>query len=260
MKYIFIAIVLSINIFANSISKDICEKDKENFIFAGGECINYFEETGDINNVLNIIIHGAWADGTNTLARYAPFASNISMATDITTVAIALPGYSKSSTNNLKSLMYKDDKPKKAGTKEYVVFLGKLIEALKEKYNAKTINVMAHSAGAMMSATLSGYKPNLIQNIALAGGIYKVKDISKTTKELISIDNYLDKISKQTKYLVIYGEKDTISKPSNSKQFYKELKLRNIDVKIVEVKDFKHIDLDMSDDSIEAFSLLVESE
>ena len=258
MKKILILLIISLSIYANTISKEKCLQNEDEFIYAGGECINYFFEEGDKDNILNIIIYGAWKHGTNTLARYTPFAQTIAMNTDISTVAIALPGYSKSSSNKLKSLMYKDDKPKKAANKEYIVFLSKLIKALKNKYNAKTINVIAHSAGAMMSASVSGYEIDLIQNIILAGGVYKVKDLDKNMKNTISVNNYINNLSKNTNYLLIYGSKDKISKPKNTNDFYNELKKRNINVKLVEVKDFGHIDLDMSDTSVEAISLMLE--
>ena len=258
MKKILILLIASLSIYANTISKEKCLQNEDEFIYAGGECINYFLEGGDRENILTIIIHGAWKDGTNTLARYIPFAQSISMNTDITTLAIALPGYSKSSSNNLKSLMFKDDKPKRASSKEYIVFLSELIQKLKDKYNAKTINIIAHSAGAMMSASVSGYKPDLIQNIALAGGIYKVKDLHKNTKDAVSVNNYLNNLSKNTNYLLIYGSKDKISKPKNSIDFYNELKKRDINVKLLEVKDFAHIDLDMCDESVDAITLMLE--
>ena len=52
--------------------------------------------SGDEEGSLNIIVHGTWNEGTDTLARYAPF-EDLSMRTDITTIAVALPGYSGSS-------------------------------------------------------------------------------------------------------------------------------------------------------------------
>jgi pimeloyl-ACP methyl ester carboxylesterase len=260
MKKIFILtllVLLSSNIYANTISQDKCEQNDEEFIFAGGECINYFVEEGDKEDELTIILHGAWPDGTNTLARYSPFASNVSMATDITTVAIALPGYSKSSTNNLKSLTFKDNNPRKAQTKEYVLFLGETIKALKLKFNAKTINVVAHSASAMMSSTLTALEPNLIQNIALAGGKYTIKD-KNNNQNLISINDYLDTLSTNTKYLIIYGTKDKIAPAKHSKDLHNKLIKKGINSKIIAVKDFAHLDLDMTDESIEAITTMLE--
>ena len=113
---------------AKNISKAECLKDTEQFIYAGGECINYFAEEGDTEGALNIIIHGAWKDGTNTLARYTPFASDVAMNTDITTVAVALPSYSKSSSNNFEGLLHNSKKPKGSTNLEYVKFLASLIE------------------------------------------------------------------------------------------------------------------------------------
>jgi len=252
-------VLISSSIYANNVSKEQCEKkDNEEFIFAGGECINYFVEEGDIENALTIIVHGAWPVGTNTLARYSTFAANLSMSTDITTVAFSLPGYSKSSQNNLEVLTKKGSKPRRAGTVEYVEFLGKFIHALKEKFEAKTINVVSHSAGAMMSSTLSAYEPGLIDNLVLAGGAYKSKDIDNVGKNIISVYNYLDKIPKTTNYLLVYGTEDKISKPHKTIDFYNELKSRNINAKLVAAKGHAHVDLDMSDASVDAITEMFE--
>ena len=249
---ILLLIIISTSLYSTTISKKDCIKKGENFIYAHDECIEFYESEGDIENEINIIVHGTWKKGTNTLARYAPFADNISMNTDITTIAIALPGYSNSSSNNLQALAHKGKKPL-AATKKYIDFLAKLVLELKTKYNAKIVNILGHSAGAMMSATLSAYKPNLINNVILAGGIY---DIHKRSKEkgLISIVDFINNIDKNTKYLVIYGTKDTVSKPKITKDFYKLAKSKNINIKILEVKNAPHIDLDMTDESIEAIT------
>ena len=254
-----ILLLISINLYASRVTQEQCNNKGDGFIFAGGECINYFEEEGDKQGVLNIVIHGAWKDGTNTLARYAPFASDLSMNTDITTVAVALPGYSKSSTNNLVSLLHNKPRATRSGKKEYVEFLANLIEALKKKYNAKTINVISHSAGAIMAATITGYRPNLIQNIALAGGRYDLSHFDGKNK-LIGISDYINNIPKNTNFLIIYGTKDTISKPDISKFFYKLLKEKGYKATLLEVKGHEHLDLDMSDESVEAFVNMVASE
>ena len=128
---------LSLN--AATISKDECAKKGDNFIFAGNECIEYKKFKGEVEDSLNIIVHGTWKDGTDTLARYAPFAEDISMRTDVTTIAVALPGYSKSSTNNFTSLSH-EGVENLAAKKEYVEFLDELVKALKDKLGAPSSN------------------------------------------------------------------------------------------------------------------------
>lgn len=254
---LFMGSLLPLSLFASSISKDECLKKSGDFIFAGNECIEYFTSEGDTENSINIVVHGTWDAGTNTLGRYAPFAETLSMATDITTIAVALPGYSNSSTNKLKSLSDKDSKHL-AATKEYVVFLGSLVKALKEKYESTTVNLIAHSAGAMMSGTLSGLEPNLLNNVILAGGRYDIHKIEKD-KGFISMIDVLNKIDKKTNFLFIYGTKDKISKPELTKSFYKVALKNGLNVKLIEVKDAVHIDLDMTDTSVEAITSMLES-
>lgn len=258
MKTIIFAtlFLFSMNSFALEITKDECLSKGESFIFSGEECIEFRMFEGDREDSINIIVHGTWDAGTNTLGRYAPFAENINMATDITTIAVALPGYSGSSTNKLESLVHKGTK-NQAARKEYIEFLGKLILSLKEKFNAKTVNYIGHSAGAMMGATLTGVKPNLINHMVAAGGRY---DIHKVTpdKDLISIVDVLDTINPKTKFLLIYGTKDKISPPKVTTEFYTLAKNKKLNVQLLKVEDAEHIDLDMTDESIEAITELLD--
>lgn len=252
------SLFLASSLYSQNISKNECNKKGENFIYSSNECIEYRVFEGEENKRLNIIVHGTWDEGTNTLGRYAPFAENINMATDITTIAIALPGYSGSSTNNFTSLSHKGVK-NLAANKEYILFLGELIKSFKEKYSATQINYIGHSAGAMMGATLTGLKPNLISNIALAGGRYDIHKEDKS-ENLISMVDVLENINKNTKFLFIYGTKDKISEPKVTKDFYKIAKNKGLNVNLVEVLDASHIDLDMTDTSVEAITEMLEEE
>ncbi|PLY05334.1 MAG: alpha/beta hydrolase [Arcobacter sp.] len=245
------------NAYAKKVSQDECSLKGEYFIFAGDECIEFRAFEGETKDHIIVIVHGTWDEGTNTLGRYAPFAETINLNTDLTTIAIALPGYSNSSTNNFTSLAHKGVK-NLAAKKEYVLFLGKLISALKAKYEAKTVSLMGHSAGAMMSATLTGLKPNLIQNIALVGGRY---DIHKDEKgDLISMIDIIDNINKDTNFLFIYGTEDKISKPEVTTEFFKIAIDKGLKAKLVKVQGAGHIDLDMTDSAVEAFSVMLEEE
>ncbi|MGB1227446.1 MAG: alpha/beta hydrolase [Poseidonibacter sp.] len=241
--------------FAKEVSVQECEEKGDGFIFAGTECINYAMFEGDDNDKLIIIVHGTWDEGSNVLGRYAPFAENLNMSTDVSTIAVALPGYSKSSLNKLKSIGSKEYNHQ-AATKEYVQFLEKLVIALKEKYESQEVTIIGHSAGAMMSGSLAGLNPQLLKNVVLVAGRYERPDYANE-KHLLAND-VLDKMNKESKYIMVYGTKDKISKPEVTKSFYKKMKDTGLDVQLVEVKNGVHIDLDMSDKSIEAISSLFE--
>ncbi len=238
------------------ISQSMCKEQKGHFIFAGDECIEYATIEGERNGILTVIVHGTWKEGTDTLARYTPFAETINMATDTTTVAIALPGYSHSSTNHLQALSH-NSKERPFAAKAYILFLDQLIQALKKQYHATTVNYIGHSAGASMGATLTGYHPSLIQNIALAGGRYQARK-SEKGGNLLFLADYLTTPNTKTNYLLIYGTKDTVSKPEENKHFYALAKKKGLHIKLVEVKDAAHIDLDMTDTSVEAIEKLLE--
>ncbi|RXJ94597.1 alpha/beta hydrolase [Malaciobacter molluscorum] len=252
LKKIFISsLVVGISLLnAQNITKNECEKLGNEFIYAGGECINYKKYSGEQKDKLNIVVHGTWDEGTNVLGRYAPFAENLSFETDVPTIAVALPGYSKSSLNNLKSIGSKTEK-NLVYKKEYLSFLSSLITAFKSKYNAKTITYIGHSAGCSIGATLLGKYPSLINNLLCAGGKY---DIHKSTneKDLISAIDVIDNVDKNSKIALVYGTKDTISKPEVTKEFYKIAKEKGLNVKLIEVKDAVHLDLDMTQPSVNA--------
>jgi predicted esterase len=246
----------STSLFAANVSEDSCAKKGDNFIYAGEECIEYYKSKGDNEDALNIIVHGTWKEGTNTLARYAPFAENISLQTDTTTIAIALPGYSKSSTNNFKALSHEGVENLSA-KKEYIEFVGSVVEELKKKYNASKITYIGHSAGCSIGATLMGVKPFLVNNLVCAGGVY---DIHKKTNaaDLISAVDVLYNIDRNSKLVLVYGTADDISKPEITIDFYNLAKSKGFDVKLVEAKNAPHLDLDMTDESVNAISELSE--
>lgn len=244
-------------LFSKTITKEECNQKEDGFIYAGDECINYAMFEGDDNDKLIIIVHGTWDEGSNVLGRYAPFAENVNMSTDISTVAIALPGYSSSSLNKLKSIGSKEYNHQ-AATKEYVEFLEKLVVALKDKYESKEITLIGHSAGAMISGSLAGLNNSLLKNVVLVAGRYERPDYANE-KHLLAID-VLNKMNQDSEFIMIYGTKDKISKPSVTKNFYNKMKAQGLNVKLVEVKDAAHIDLDMTDTSVEAISELFEEE
>lgn len=237
-------------------NEENCNKKGENYLYVEKECLQLAITKTEDSDTLNIILHGTWDRGTNTLGRYAPFAESLNMITDFTTVAIALPGYSNSTTNSFPSLD-NDEIKNLAAKREYVEFVAKVIQKLKEKYDVETINFIGHSAGAMIGATITGLYPDLINNIALAGGRYDIHEVSDA-KDLISAVDVIDDISKETKILLIYGTEDKISKPEVTKSFYKLAKDKGLLVKLVEVKGAPHLDLDMHDTSVEAITELLE--
>ena len=243
MKKLITFLLISISIInAKSINADACKNLKGKHIFSGGECIEYAVFEGEESDKLVVLIHGAWKEGADTLAVYKPYAEAINLESDITTVAVALPGYSGSSTNTLTALTHeKGGALKLATSKKYLDFLSSLLSDLKNKFKAKELIVSAHSASAAASAALLGYKPNLINKAQLAGGFYKLK-----YKDSITANKVINQISKDTKINIIYGTKDSISKAINSKEFYKLAKSKGLKVKLIELNQ-NHTNLDRSE-------------
>ena len=111
-----------------------------------------------------------------------------------------------------------------------------------------------------MGSTLTGYTPGLIDTMTSAGAGYDIHSKVKESKNLISLIDYMDNIDKSTEFLLVYGTKDKVSKPQITKDYYKALIESRIYSKLVEVVDAPHIDLDMTDTSVEAIVEMLEEE
>lgn len=258
--YILLSIVFTTNVVAsNKVNEKQCNSKGEEYIFAGGECIQYYISEGEVEEEINIVVHGTWDAGTNTLGRYAPFADNLSMATDITTIAVALPGYSDSSTNNFQALSHNGTK-NLAAQKEYIKFLSDLVTKLKVNYEAEKVNYIGHSAGAFMGSTLTGFTPGLISTMTSAGAGYDIHSKVQKSTNLISLIDYMDQVDKKTEFLLIYGTKDKISQPQVTKNYYNALQKKGYIATLIEVVNAPHIDLDMTDTSVEAIVNMLDKE
>lgn len=257
MKQIVLAIstlFLTANFALANVSKEQCEKKGDNFIFASGECIQYKAFKGEVPKAINIVVHGTWDAGTNTIGRYGPFAETLVMNTDITTIAVALPGYSDSSTNKLKSLSHGGGG---VYTPEYIDFIAALVQGLKVKYNAEVVNYMGHSAGAALGANMIAKHPGTVNTLTAAGGRYNLDKFKESErKNLYSIGDHMDQVG-DTKILLVYGTADKISEPKVTTEFYEKAKNAGLDVSIVKAEDAPHIDLDMTDACVEAFTEMV---
>jgi pimeloyl-ACP methyl ester carboxylesterase len=233
-----------------------CEEKGEEYLFAGDECMQLSTFEGDDNEHIVVLIHGSWKPGTNILGRYGPFAESLNMNTDKTIVAVALPWYSGSSKNNMPPLEH-DAKVSPSATPEYVKFLGEVIQGVKDKYEASEITYVGHSAGARMGATLSAMKPGLIQNAVLVGGGFATKTENKKLGA-VSFYDVMDKADKSTKYVLVYGTADKISPPKRTIDAFEKMKKAGFDATLVKAEGKAHLDLEMTDASMDAISALFE--
>lgn len=259
LKRIFMSLgllsLLSVGAYAKVTESD-CDKKGENYLFAGNECMQLSIFEGDDNEHIVVLIHGSWKPGTNILGRYGPFAESLNLNTDKTIVAVALPGYSGSSANLMPPLEH-DAKVSPSATPEYVEFLGKVMEGLKDKFEASEITYIGHSAGARMGATLSALKPGLITNAVLVGGGYETKSENKKLGA-ISFYDVMDKADKKTKYILVYGTEDKISPPKRTIDAYEKMKKAGFNASLVKAEGKAHLDLEMTDASVNAISELFE--
>jgi pimeloyl-ACP methyl ester carboxylesterase len=138
-------------------------------------------------------------------------------------------------------------------TKEYIDFMAALIEALKNKFEADTVNYMGHSAGASLGANMIVMHPGIVNTLSADGGRYSLDKFKENEKKgLISIGDHLDKVG-DTKILLVYGTADKISPPKVTTDFYEKAKSAGLDVTLVKAQGAPHLDLDMTDASVDSF-------
>jgi len=256
IKIISFIFIFSLSLNAIEITKEECNNKEDNYIYSGGECINFITYEGEDNEDIIVLVHGTWKEGTNILGRYNTFAENINMNTDKTVIAIALPGYSGSSMNNLLSIdnkLYKHQ----ATNIEYVDFLKSLMISLKEKYEAKNITFLGHSAGAKLGAVLAGKEPNLFKNVILVGGRY-IRNEKDKKEVLMPSDLLLNNNENKTNFIFVYGTIDKISPPKNTIDFVKKLSSYNKKTQIFKSVNSPHLDLEMTETTMETINSLFE--
>ena len=90
-------------------------------------------------------------------------------------------------------------------------------------------------------------------------GVYNIHE-KEQGKDLISMTDVLHSVNKDMKMVLVYGTADDISKPQITIDFYNLAKEKGFNVKLVEAKDAPHLDLDMTDASVDAIVEVVEED
>ena len=106
---------------------------------------------------------------------------------------------------------------------------------------------------------MTGLNPHLVNNLVCAGGVYNIHE-KEQGKDLISMTDVLHSVNKDMKMVLVYGTADDISKPQITIDFYNLAKEKGFNVKLVEAKDAPHLDLDMTDASVDAIVEVVEED
>jgi predicted esterase len=233
------------------------EKSQYNFVFAEGECLNYSISKGMNNDKINILIHGSWPKGMDPLSiLFDEIAENLTKNTEITSIAIATPGYSESTSNRYSELSWGNNRIIPA-EEEFIKIIAKAIEELKIKYKAKEVNLYGKSSGAMIGGIISGYKPGLIDRYILIGGsydpyyTYKYNGWGTLGYGHLTSVQYIPNVDKNAKFLLIAGEKDDKAPPIFAKQYKEQLNKAGINAEVVIIKDAKHSQLERNSEVLD---------
>lgn len=241
--------------------KKECNKLQQtgNFVFGRGECLNYYVVNGTKKDEINILIHGSWERGSDPLEdKYNYLADEFATKTSITSIALAMPGYSESTNNRYQDMSWRENKTVIPAEEEFIKIVSQAIQNLKNKYNAKKVNIYGHSSGAMIGGILSGYTPGLIDKYILLGGAYDIyhtyrfNNWGTKNSGLISSVDFVSEVDKNAKYLVIAGENDKKADPSFAENYVKLLKEEGIKAKVLVIKGVGHSGLEVNDEVLEA--------
>ena len=78
------------------------------------------------------------------------------------------------------------------------------------------------------------------------------------TSNLLSANKTYKNINKKSKLILIYGDKDKISPPKKSKDFYALVKKEQVNVKLIEVKNAVHLNLELREEVMDEILELLE--
>lgn len=227
--------------------QDMKKNNKDSFIFAKGECLNYIVSWGDAQkSEINILLHGSWRENSSPVAqRFTEIADDFRDNTNITSIALAMPGYDESTSNRYSNMNWKNTNVIPAN-ESFVKIISQAIKNLKIKYNATKVNIYGKSSGAMLGGIISGYSPGLLDKVILLGGAYNIyftyeyNGWGRMSPGFISAVNYIDLVDKKTSFLVIAGGKDKKANPIFAKRYVKKLNKAGIKAKVVVFKDLEH--------------------
>ena len=235
------------------------DNEDSHFIFAQGECLEYYEAKGSKKDEITVLIHGSWPRGSDPLERrYAQIADDMSRETSITTLALAMPGYSYSTSNRYKDMSWRENKTVIPAEEEFVKIVASFIQKLKTKYHAKKVNIFGKSSGAMLGGIISGYQPGLIDKYILMGGAYDVyftyRHNNWGTKNpgLLSSVDFVSDVKKDAQFLIIAGENDRKAPPLFATQYKKRLNNEEINAEVLVIQGAKHSSLETNYEVLES--------
>lgn len=226
---------------------------KDNFRFTQGECLETYKVSGTKQGTINVILHGnaPKASGSMVIGVMQVIAEQISQSSKLTTYYYARPDVSESS-----SYVFQKQKGVFQQTQEdYIKFNKNFILTLMKESNAKQVNLYGFSAGTTIIQNMIPMLPkNSVNKVVLVAGqldpdkqMYLGYGRTKNIGGLQPIDD-VSNLPKNTKYLLISGDKDSICPTELSKDYSKELTKNGIKNKLVEIKNSgNHKDLFTSD-------------
>jgi pimeloyl-ACP methyl ester carboxylesterase len=233
------------------IEKD-CKTKSGDFIYHKGECLETKFIKGTNSEFINILIHGnpGGPNRPEMLKDTTKFAQELANKTSYTTFYYTRPNYGKSSSNVWHPIKKQTQEIKE----DYIQFNASFFKKLMSKTNAKKVNLIAFAAGTTVGANVAALNHDIINKVVLIGGQYNIykqkileaeamggcKECRKKNMRIASIgftpQENVDKLNKNSKFLIIAGDQDKICPKKLSQEYVEELKIHNIPHKYILVK------------------------
>ncbi|MBI5163700.1 MAG: alpha/beta hydrolase [Magnetospirillum sp.] len=193
---------------------------------------------------LLVYIHGDNSSGTNADRPFNDLLSQESRLSDLgnfTRIAIARPshsfstGVSSSGSECKKEICY---------TENNFIEIGNAIKKLKHHYGAKHLILVGRSGGGNTVASIAGLFPDLADEVVGIAGNYDFDQWVRTSSIMKpnwtiypspSAKDYVNSISKRTRFTLIHGQTDTNNRRQISESYMGSLKQIGISVELHDV-------------------------
>ncbi len=216
-------------------------KTKDNFKFHQGECLETYKIIGEKKDAINVVLHGHSPprSGKMAIGVMKMIAEPINESTKYTTYYYARPHVAGSSSN----IFTYDKKVSEQTIESYIKFNADFIKKLMNEEKVNKINLYGFSAGTTLIQNMIPLLPNnSVKKVVLIAGQFNVNEhrSNKRGKMVfvggIQPTNQADKLDKNTKYLLISGNRDSECPTKLSKDYANELTKNNIQNKFIEMK------------------------
>ncbi|TAN44431.1 MAG: hypothetical protein EPN26_16800, partial [Rhodospirillales bacterium] len=256
MRFVSLVLPVFLALFSQALAAPCEAPDHKTQVTARQECLlirTYVQKGEGVPRTLYVLLHGNHSDGSpgTTMYRVAKPLADRAPPNSVA-VAILRPGYNDDDGNYSSGERNRTDN----WTAPVIDDIADAIARLKAFHKPDRLVLIGHSGGSAISGVLLGRHPGLADAALLIGCVCDVQTWrvgrSGGTWYSESPSDYIGRIPNTTRVIVLAGGGDTVTLPSLSQTYVRELRVNRIETELF-------IDEGRHHTSILASSLLIES-